>query len=350
MSRDGWGLVLLAAILAALPLVAATAYVLTLLNVIGLYVIVTVGLILLGCSGQVSLGQAAFYGLGAYASALLSRDLGWSPGLTIPAATLLVAAGAYLVGLPTLRLAEHFFVLATLAVGIIVNVLMVQLVPLTGGASGLRDIPPLQLGGLRFTSDLHYYYLIWALALLALAVARNITSHRTGRALRAILGSEVGAAALGVEVARYRMQVFVLSAAYAAVAGAVYAHYIRFISPSPFSLYASLFFLIMAVVGGLTNIWGGLFGAVAVTLLDQVVRAQLPRVFPRVGGEYQTAIYGILLVVIMIFFPSGIVRGTLDLRRALVRVPHRIGAARARSPDRRPGLGDSPRPADGGTP
>jgi len=112
------------------------------------------------------------------------------------------------------------------------------------------------------------------------------------------------------------MQVFVASAAYAALAGAVYAHYIRFISPSPFALYASLFFLIMAVVGGLTNIWGGLFGAAAVTALDQVIRAQVPRVFPRVGGEYQTALYGVLLVVIMIFFPRGLVRGAIDLRRA----------------------------------
>ena len=106
-----------------------------------------------------------------------------------------------------------------------------------------------------------FYYLIWALTFATLLLARNITSHRTGRALRAILGSEVAAAALGVEVPRYKMQVFVASAAYAALAGAVYAHYIRFISPSPFALYASLFFLIMAVVGGLTNIWGGLFGA-----------------------------------------------------------------------------------------
>lgn len=351
MSREAWGIVAVAVVVALLPLVAATAYVLTLLNVIGLYVIVTLGLILLGCSGQVSLGQAAFYGLGAYGSALLSRDLGWSPALTVPLATGLVAAAAYLVGLPTLRLAEHFFVLATLAVGIIVNVLMVQLVPLTGGASGLRDIPPLQVAGLRLTSDLQYYYLIWALALASLVVARNITSHRTGRALRAILGSEVGAAALGVEVARYRMQAFVLSAAYAAVAGALYAHYIRFISPSPFSLYASLFFLIMAVVGGLTNIWGGLFGAAAVTVLDQVVRAQIPRLFPRVGGEYQTAIYGILLVLIMIFFPSGVVRGALDLRRVLLRAPRSAGTLSPAAS--RPGLADpasvDARPADGGT-
>lgn len=319
LTRGRLGLALLAAAVAALPAAVSTAYVVTLLNVVGLYTIVTLGLILLGCSGQVSVGQAAFYGLGAYASALLSRDLGWPPAATIPLAILIVAAAAYVVGLPTLRLAEHFFVLATLGVGIIVNVLMVQLVPLTGGASGLRDIPGLALGGVRLATDRQVYYLVWALALAALVLARNVTSHRTGRALRAILGSEVGAAALGVEVSRYKMQVFVLSAAYAALAGALYAHYVRFISPSPFSLYASLFFLIMAAVGGLTNVWGGLPGAAAVTVLDQVVRAEIPRVFPRVGGEYQTAIYGVLLVLIMIFFPSGIVRGAGDLRRALLR-------------------------------
>ena len=317
MTRDALALGLFGVIIAALPVVASTTYAFSVLNIIGLYAIVALGLILLGCSGQISLGQAAFYGLGAYASALLSRDLGWTPWLTIPLAIAAVAAVAYVVGLPTLRLAEHFFVLATVGFGIIVNVLMVQLVPVTGGGNGLRDIPTLQIAGTRLVTDRQFYYPIWALTFATLVLARNVTSHRTGRALRAILGSEVGAAALGVEVSRYKMQVFVLSAAYAALAGAMYAHYIRFISPSPFSLLSSLFFLIMAVVGGLTNIWGGLFGAALVTILDQVIRAEVPRLFPRVGGEYQTAIYGILLVLIMIFFPRGIVRGALDVRRAL---------------------------------
>ena len=317
MSRDLAGLAALVAALAIVPAAAPSTYVMALFNIVGLYAIVTLGLVLLGTSGQVSLGQAAFYGLGAYASALLARDLGWSPWLAMPCAVALVAVTAYAVGLPALRLADVFFVLATLGVGIIVNVLMVQLDPLTGGASGLRDIPGLAIGGRRLVTDRDYYYVIWTAAVAALVLARNVTGHRTGRALRAILGSEVGAAALGIDVSRYKMRVFVLSAAYAGAAGALYAHYIRFISPSPFALYASLFFLIMAVVGGLTNIWGGLFGAAAVTALDQIVRAEMPRIFPRVGGEYQTAIYGIVLVLIMIFFPSGIVRGGLDLRRLL---------------------------------
>ena len=326
MSRDLAGLALLAAALAVVPAIAPSAYVMALFNLIGIYTIVTLGLVLLGTSGEVSLGQAAFYGLGAYASALLARDLGWSPWLSMPSAVALVAVVAYGVGLPALRLADVFFVLATLGVGIIVNVLMVQLDPLTGGASGLRDIPGLVIAGRRLTTDRDYYYIVWGAVLAALLLARNLSGHRTGRALRAILGSEVGAAALGIDVARYKMRVFILSAAYAGAAGALYAHYIRFISPSPFALYASLFFLIMAVVGGLTNIWGGLFGAAAVTLLDQVVRAEMPRIFPRVGGEYQTAIYGIVLVLIMIFFPSGIVRGGLDLRRLFAGVPRAAGS------------------------
>jgi branched-chain amino acid transport system permease protein len=307
VSKDLWGLAALAAALALVPAAAPSAYVMTLFNVVGIYAIVTLGLVLLGTSGQISLGQAAFYGLGAYGSALLSRDLGWSPWIAMPAAVAAVAAAAYVVGLPTLRLADVFFVLATLGIGIIVNVLMVQLDAVTGGASGLRDIPGLVIAGRRLTTDRQYFYVIWAAVIAALVLARNLTAHRTGRALRAILGSEVGAQALGIDAARYKMQVFVLSAAYAAAAGALYAHYIRFISPSPFALYASLFFLIMAVVGGLTNIWGGLFGAAAVTVLDQGVRAEMPRLLPRLGGEYQTAIYGVLLVLIMIFFPAGIV-------------------------------------------
>lgn len=317
MTRDRAALGALALAIAALPFVASTAYVFNVLNLIGLYAIVTLGLILLGCSGLISLGQAAFYGLGAYGSALLSRDLGWNPWITIPLAIVAVAGVAYVVGLPTLRLADHFFVLATVAFGIIVNVLMVQLLTITGGGNGLGGIPPLRIAGVSLATDRQFYYPIWIAAFVTLILAANITSHRTGRALRAILGSEVAAASLGIDVSRYKMQVFVLSAAYAALAGALYAHYIRFISPSPFSLLASLFFLIMAAVGGLTNIWGGLFGAALVTILDQVLRAVVPRVFPRVGGEYQIAIYGVLLVLIMIFFPRGIVRGAFDVRRAL---------------------------------
>ncbi|HLW47888.1 MAG TPA: branched-chain amino acid ABC transporter permease [bacterium] len=329
MSRDLAAFGVLAAVLALIPALRPSAYVMALLNIVGLYAIVTIGLVLLGTSGQVSLGQAAFYGIGAYTSALLARDLGWSPWLAMPCAVALVAVVAYAVGLPALRLADVFFVLATLGVGVIVNVLMVQLDPLTGGASGLRDIPPLAIAGRRLTTDRDYFYVIWTAAVAALAVARNLAAHRTGRALRAILGSEVGAAALGIDVPRYRIRVFVLSAAYAGAAGALYAHYIRFISPAPFALYASLFFLIMAVVGGLTNIWGGLLGAGAVTALDQIVRAEIPRLFPRVGGEYQTAIYGIILVLIMIFFPSGIVRGALDVRRLLRAGTAAAGGARA---------------------
>jgi len=329
VSRDLAAFGVLAAVLALIPALRPSAYVMALLNIVGLYAIVTIGLVLLGTSGQVSLGQAAFYGIGAYTSALLARDLGWSPWLAMPCAVALVAVVAYAVGLPALRLADVFFVLATLGVGVIVNVLMVQLDPLTGGASGLRDIPPLAIAGRRLTTDRDYFYVIWTAAVAALAVARNLAAHRTGRALRAILGSEVGAAALGIDVPRYRIRVFVLSAAYAGAAGALYAHYIRFISPAPFALYASLFFLIMAVVGGLTNIWGGLLGAGAVTALDQIVRAEIPRLFPRVGGEYQTAIYGIILVLIMIFFPSGIVRGALDVRRLLRAGTAAAGGARA---------------------
>ena len=183
MRRERIALGVLALVIGALPFFVSTAYAFNVLNIIGLYAIVTLGLILLGCSGQVSLGQAAFYGLGAYASALLSRDLGWTPWITIPLAIAAVAGVAYLVGLPTLRLADHFFVLATVGFGIIVNVLMVQLLPVTGGGNGLRDIPALQVAGVRLATDRQFYYPIWALTFVTLILARNITSHRTGRAL-----------------------------------------------------------------------------------------------------------------------------------------------------------------------
>lgn len=317
----------LAAVVAVLPLVLGD-FRLSIMVFIAIFALATMGLcLLMGYAGQVSLGHAAFFGLGAYASALLSTRLGWNPWLAMLLAALGTAAVAYLIGIPILRLRGHYLAMATLGLGIIVHIGQVELVELTGGPSGFPGIPYLSVGDFAFDRDLKFYYLAWGALLAATAVALNVVNSRVGRALRAIHGSELAAATLGVDTARYKVQVFALSAAYASLAGSLYAHYVTFISPAPFGFGASIELLVMATVGGLASIWGAIFGAAAVTLLTELIRDLLPSLLGKTGGEQEIIVFGLILMLVMIFLPEGLTRGVLDLVR-------RRTAPRAVSPDR----------------
>lgn len=307
-----WGLVGLTVLAALLPLVVTSSYHLGILVVVGLYALVGTGLgLLMGHAGQVSLGQAGFYGIGAYTAAILSANHGWNPWLGLLAGMVLAGVVAYAVGLLTLRLQGHYLALATLGFGIIVFILFVEAVRLTGGPSGLVGIPLLRIGGLKIHNDLRFFYLVWTLVLLGLMVYRNVLGSRVGRALRAVHGSEYAAAALGVDVWVYKLQVFVLSAVYAALAGGIYAYWVGFISPTAFGLGISIEFLIIGVVGGLTSLWGPVLGAFVVVVLHQVLKEVVPRLLPGAGGEYEIMVYGVLLVLMLIYLPRG-VGGLLD--------------------------------------
>ncbi|HHX44243.1 MAG TPA: branched-chain amino acid ABC transporter permease [Chloroflexi bacterium] len=316
------GLSLLALVVALLPLVFRTPYALSTLILIGIYSTVTVGLcLLMGYAGQVSLGQAAFFGLGAYASAVLTTRLSWSPWIAM-----VVAAGgtglvAYAIGIPIFRLRGHYLSMATLGFGAIVRIVMNEWRAVTGGPTGLPGIPRLSIGGLVLNTDITYYYLVWAVGLLALVLARNMVDSRVGRALRAIHGSEDAAESLGIDVSRYKLQVLVTSAIYASVAGSLYAHYMIFVSPGAFDIDTSVQLVLMAAVGGVASIWGAPLGAAVVTLLTLVLREVVPLFTAHGSGEYQIIAYGILLVVIMIFMPDGLTPALARLGRRI-----RLGA------------------------
>lgn len=295
------------ALLAALPVYFASNYVLSVGVVIGLYALVATGLnLLMGHAGQVSLGQAAFFGIGAYASALISLKLGVSPWLSLLAATLLGALCAYVIGAFTLRLSGHYLALATLGFGIIAWIFMVEAGGLTGGPSGLVRIPSLQLGTISLAKERHFYVLVWLLVLGGLAIYQNVVVSRVGLALRAIHGSEYAASALGVYVWREKLQVFTLSAAYAALAGGLYAHYIGFISPTPFGFAASIEFVVAGVVGGLASAGGPVVGAAVVVVLSQGLKDLLPRLLPGAGGEVEIMVHGVILILILILMPEGV--------------------------------------------
>jgi branched-chain amino acid transport system permease protein len=295
-----------------LPVCLKNNYALTVLTFVALNTILAVGLnLLMGYAGQVSLGHAAFFGVGAYTSAILTTTLHWNPWLAILASLALTALVALLVGIPCLRLRGHYLAVATLGFGWIVYIVMVQWDVVTQGTSGITSIPKLALGSLVFDSDLKRYYLSWGAAILALLLTANIVNSRVGRALRALHGSETAAATLGVNVAAYKIQVFVISAVMAAFAGSLYAHIVNFISPNVFGFIASVSLVVMCVIGGMASVWGAPLGAATITLLVEWLR-WLGDKQPRFQ-EFDVIAHGLILVLVLIFMPAGLTAGVRDL-------------------------------------
>ncbi len=299
--KDRFSFTLLVVIIVLIPVLVESKYYLIVLNIIGLNTIVVVGLnLLIGFAGQISLGHAAFFGLGSYFSGVLTANYGFPHWPAMVVAMLATGAIAYLIGYPALKLRGHYLVMATLGFGIIINILMGELEQFTGGHDGLIGIPPLSVGGLIFDNDLKNFYLIWAFVFFCMLVARNILDSRVGRALRAIHGSEVAANSLGVNTSSYKVKVFVLSAMFASVSGSLYAHYITFISPSTYDFYYSIQVVTMVIVGGMGSLWGSLFGAVVLSFISEALH---------VAKQYHIIAYGVFLSLILMFLPQGVLVG-----------------------------------------
>ncbi len=301
-----WRLGLLAAFLiflAVAPWVLSPFYV-TLLNFIGMYSMVVMGLVLLtGYAGLASLGQAAFMGVGAYAAAILSSRYGLNPWLGILSGVALSSLVAWFIGLITLRLKGHFLALATLAWGIVITGILRNWIEVTGGNTGYgigaaQRIPALSIFGFSLRDERFYYYLVWGCALLVLVLSLNLMRSRTGRAIKSLRTGAVAAASFGVDVASLKMLSFVLAAAFAALAGGLFAHLFRFVSPNPFDLNQSIDFLIMAVVGGLSSLWGAIFGAGLFVVFEEVLQETLPQLIGR-SGNYEIIAFGFVLILVL---------------------------------------------------
>ncbi len=302
------GFVVAALIVAALPLVTRSNYLLSIGVFIGLYSMVAIGLgLLMGYAGQVSLGHAAFYGLGAYGSAILTLHYGWNAWLAIVVAAFATALVAYLIGMPTLKLHGHYLAMATLGFGIIVRILFNEGGNLTGGPSGLPAIADLNIGSFVFDNDLRIYCLVWPLVLLQVVLSRNLLRSRLGRALRAIHDSEIAARSCAINTGRHKLMVFVLSAIYASVAGSLYAHWVNFVNPHPFGFVFSIELVVMVVVGGGATLWGPVIGAAALTVIDQLL-VQLGHVFAP-AKDMDVVLFGVIVVLVLLFLPQGLARG-----------------------------------------
>ena len=303
MSKMKHGFFLLAIVIAGMAM--SNSYHLQLLTFIGINTLLALGLnMLMGYAGQISLGHAAFYGLGAYTSAVLSATMNWSPWLALLAAIVLTTLVAFLVALPMLKLSGYYLGMGTLGFGMIVFILIRQWSTVTGGDSGLVGIPSLSLGPLSLASGKAYFYLVWAVVLMCFVICERVVDSRVGRALRAIHDGEHVAAAMGIDTSRLKVGVFVLSAIFAALAGFLYAHLVSFISPNSFDFLVSVRIVTMVVIGGMASIWGSLLGASLLTLLPEWLH---------VFTDYEMVVYGLILMTIMIFLPQGLTRGLLDL-------------------------------------
>ena len=301
------GLVALAAIVAAGPWVAPDYMVSPLLISVGLNVIVCMALCLvMGYAGQISLGHGAFFGIGAYASALLVLKWDWSPLLAVVGAVGIVSVIATVVAVPTLRLRGQYLAVATLGIALVTETLLVAWDALTGGPDGLNDIAPLWAVDGGYPSDVHYYAVVWVVVFVVAIVFGNIVRSPSGMVLRAIRDDELAARCLGTRVNWLKIRVFVLSAAATGVAGALYAHVFGAITPGEFDVMLSVRLVTMAAVGGLGSLGGAVVGAVLMTLLPEGLR-----LVGEMAGRYDTSdiellCYGVILAGVMIVAPRGL--------------------------------------------
>ena len=290
-------LLALAGLVYAIPSLTDDSYIMTLMIFSGINAIVAIGLcILMGSAGQVSLGQAGFYGIGAYASSILTQSFSMPVLAGMACAALISAGAAVILAVPALRLKGHYLAVATLGFGEIIYIILNEFGP--GGPSGFGDIPALSIGEYTATEAAHVAWAVWGILILLMVFSLNLLNARPGRALRALHGSETACNAMGLDVVSLKIKVFVLSAVYASLAGSLYAHYVSFISPSSFSLFHSVLLLMMVVLGGITTVWGGVVGAVIITLLPETLKS---------FEELDVLAYGLILTLSLLFLRRGIV-------------------------------------------
>jgi len=310
--RPSWLIAIFLALLGLAPLVLSE-FQITLANYIGLYSLVALGLVLLtGVGGLTSFGQAAFVGLGAYTTAVLTTHalpaslawLGSSPWFTLIAGLLITLAVAATLGSLTLKLSGHYLPLGTIAWGISLYFLFGTSETL-GGHTGLSGIAPIEVFGVALESGRQIFYLIWFFLMAAVFTTLNLLDSREGRAIRALKGGMVMAESMGVNTSSSRMIAFVLAAMMACASGWLYAHMQRFVNPTPFSLHAGIEFLFMAVVGGAGYVWGALLGAAVITISKTWLQDLLPQIVGQ-AGNFEVIVYGVLMVIILQRAPDGL--------------------------------------------
>ena len=281
-----------------------------LLNYTAIIIIVAIGLnFLMGVTGLVSLGHAAFFAVGAYTAGYLASRWNFSFLLTLPIAAGVAAASGFIVGLPALRLKGHYLILSTLAFQFITDFMILRAEPITGGANGLV-VPPISIGGFEIVSDIQFYYLVVGVVILMTLGMANLMRSKFGRAAIAIRECDVAAEAVGVNLTRYKTLSFAISAGYAGIAGGLFAHYLGYIGPDHFTIFLSIDFIVMIVVGGSGLILGAILGAAFIILFPEVLRmfeSALLTIYPNfLFPDLRNLVIGLALILFILFEPKGL--------------------------------------------
>ena len=286
--------------LAILPLVIGREnYLLFPLSLVGIYIVVNSGLdVVYGYCGQISIGQAGFYAIGAYGSALMSLHLEIPVFVSIPTAALLASLAGTLIAIPSVKLEHHFLAMVTIGFGEIVRLILTNGGGFTGGPDGIRAIPSLKIGPWNFETNTSYFYLVWGIVLLVLIIKQRLVVSRVGRAFVAIRENPLASRSFGINNEFYKVLAFTVGAFFAGLGGALYAHLIRFVSPESFSLEKSVSFLTMVLLGGAGSLLGPIFGTTIVFFLFEYLQ---------VFGQAQMAIYGLMIICVLFFMPRGLI-------------------------------------------
>lgn len=291
-------------LIASVPFLPVPDFWITQANYIGLYALVVVGLVLLtGIGGLTSFGQAAFVGIGAYATAVLTTQYGLSPWFTLLAGLLITGGSAYIIGAITLRMSGHYLPLATIAWSIALYYLFGSVEGL-GKYDGIANLPSIALFGMDLDNGRAMYWLIWACLGIGCWAMLNLLNSRPGRAIRALKGGVQMAESMGVNTARMKITIFVIAALFASVSGWLFAHLQRAINPTPFGLTFSLEYVIMLVVGGIGSVWGAILGAGVVKLLQDQLQVLMPALFGT-AGNFEWLVFGLILILLLRFAPDG---------------------------------------------
>ena len=281
-------------------------YLLHILILIGIYVILSVSLnLIVGYSGLLSIAHAAFYGVGAYVAALMALKF-HSPFLAnIVCAVILSGLLGALLGIPSLRIRDDYFAIATFAFQVITFSVMNNWVSFTGGPMGLPGIPQPAIFGWKITTHYDFLVVVFLLCVITLWISHKIVTSPFGRVLKAVREDEIFAQAMGKNVASYKVLIFVIGAGMASVAGVMYAYYISFIDPTSFTIMESIFIISIVIIGGAGNIWGSVLGAAVLVILPEALRfLGMPS---SIAANMRQIIYGALLVIFMLFRPQGFI-------------------------------------------
>ena len=298
MTRTHYGLFVLAAVLLALPLLLPNTYYFDIANRMAINAIVVLGLnLLIGFAGQISLGHAGFFGIGAYASAVLTTHFSWPPIAALCAGAACAALLAAAIAPPIFRLRGHYLAMATLGLGIVISIVLKNEAGYTGGPDGM-SVPAMSFFGWEIFGERQWYWIFAGILLFSVWACQNLIDSPFGRALRALHGSEVASQVVGVDVARYKVTIFVLSAFFASIMGSLTAHYVGFITPDSAEFSHSIELVTMVVVGGMASVFGSVIGAVLLTALPQALTT---------FEGWETVAFGAILMLSMIFMPKGLV-------------------------------------------